>query len=307
MVIGETAAAAKDGLERVVIHYEPLTSVVDTAAAAEPTATTLSDEMASNVCVDADVGDPAATEQAFARADHIVRLETWVERVTGVPMEPRAAVGAYDPTTDHYTLYAGGGGVVRPKHTLAAILGVAEDRVRVLAWDVGGNYGTRNAFYPEFALVVWAAKRLGRPVKWTCDRTEAFLSDYQGRDLAVTAELALDAEGNFLAMRGSNISNVGAHTVSFVPLTKGVEIMSGLYTIPTAHFRARAVVSNTPPTNPYRSAGRPEVMFRPGATRRSCRPRLRLRSRRAPPTQSDPRSRLALRQSLGHDLRQRRL
>jgi carbon-monoxide dehydrogenase large subunit len=126
---------------------------------------------------------------------------------------------------------------------------------------VGGNFGTRNTFYPEFALVVWAARRLGRPVKWTCERTEAFLSDHQGRDLAVDAELALDSDGNFLALRASNISNIGAHTVSLVPLTKGVEIMTGVYKIPTAHVRARAVLSNTPPTNPYRSAGRPEVMF----------------------------------------------
>ncbi len=133
--------------------------------------------------------------------------------------------------------------------------------MRVIAGDVGGNYGTRNAFYPEFALVAWAARRLGRPVKWTADRSEAFVSDYQGRDLAVEAELALDREGRFLAMRGSNISNVGAHTVSFVPLIKGVEIMTGLYDIPAAHFRARAATTNTPPTNPYRSAGRPEVMF----------------------------------------------
>jgi carbon-monoxide dehydrogenase large subunit len=133
--------------------------------------------------------------------------------------------------------------------------------VRVVARDVGGNFGTRNAFYPEFALVCWAARRLGRPVKWTCERSESFLSDYQGRDLAVQAELALDADGRFLALRGANTSNVGAHTVSFVALVKGVQLMSSVYRIPTAHFRARAVMSNTPPTNSYRSAGRPEAMF----------------------------------------------
>ena len=178
-----------------------------------------------------------------------------------MPLEPRAAVGAYDPATDRYTLHAGSGGVVRQKRELAAILGVAEDQVRVVSGDVGGNYGTRNAFFPEFALVVWAARRLGRPVKWTCERGEAFLSDYQGRDLVVEAELALDEEGNFLALRGSNLSNTGAYTASFVPLTKGVEIMTGPYAIPAAYIRARATMSNTPPTNPYRSAGRPEVIF----------------------------------------------
>jgi carbon-monoxide dehydrogenase large subunit len=150
---------------------------------------------------------------------------------------------------------------VRQKRETATILGVDLDTVRFIAGDVGGNFGTRNAFYPEFALVAWAARRVGRPVKWTCDRREAFLSDYQGRDLVVEAELALDAEGNFVGMRGSNISNAGANTISYVPLTKGVEIMTGVYGIPSPYFRARAVVSNTPSTNPYRSAGRPEVNF----------------------------------------------
>ena len=261
MVIGETPDAAKDGLERLDIDYEPLPAVTEGIGACTADAPLLWEDLASNVCVDADVGDMAATERAFAGARHVVRMETRIPRVTGVPMEPRAAVAAFDPETGRYTLHAGGGGVVRPKRELAEILGVAEDRVRVVAADVGGNYGTRNAFYPEFALVAWSARRLGRPVKWTADRGESFVSDYQGRDLTVAAELALDEDGRFLAMRGSNTSNVGAHTVSFVPLIKGVEIMTGLYQVRTAGFRARAAVTNTPPTNPYRSAGRPEVMF----------------------------------------------
>jgi carbon-monoxide dehydrogenase large subunit len=133
--------------------------------------------------------------------------------------------------------------------------------VRVIARDVGGNFGTRNSSYPEFALVAWAARRLGRPVKWTGERQEAFLSDHQARDLQVEAEIALDAERNFLALRSANLSNLGAYAASFVPLTKGTELMSSLYQIPAARVRARAVLSNTPPTSPYRSAGRPEVMF----------------------------------------------
>jgi CO/xanthine dehydrogenase Mo-binding subunit len=156
-----------------------------------------------NVCVDAQVGDAAATEAAFARAAHVVKLTTWIQRVTGVPMEPRAAVGSYDPASGRTTLHAGSGGVVRQKHELATVLGVPMERVRVVSGDVGGNFGTRNAFYPEFALVAWASRRVGRPVKWTCDRQEAFLSDYQGRDLFVEAELALDESGNFLAVRQS--------------------------------------------------------------------------------------------------------
>ncbi|MFH0907481.1 MAG: molybdopterin cofactor-binding domain-containing protein, partial [bacterium] len=219
------------------------------------------DEASSNVCLDAEVGAEDATAAAFARATHVAKFDTWVQRVTGVPMEPRAAVGEYDAATQRYTLHAGSGGAVRLKHDLATILNVPAQNVRVVMGDVGGNFGTRGMIYPEFALVAWAARRVGRPVKWTCERQEAFLSDYQGRDLAVTAELALDAEGNFLAMRGSNISNVGSHPTNFGPLKKGVEIMSSIYRMPAAHFRARAVVSNTAPTRPYRSAGRPEVMY----------------------------------------------
>jgi carbon-monoxide dehydrogenase large subunit len=261
IVVAETLSAARDAAERVIVDYEPLPAVTDSVKAAAPDAPRLWDEATSNVCVDAQVGEAAATEAAFARAAHVVTLTTWIQRVTGVPMEPRAAVGSYDAASGRYTLHAGSGGVVRQKHELSTVLGVAPERVRVVSGDVGGNFGTRNAFYPEFALVAWASRHVGRPVKWTCERQEAFLSDYQGRDLFVEAELALDESGNFLALRGSNLSNVGAHTVSFVALAKGVSLMSSVYRIPAACFRARAVMSNTPPTNPYRSAGRPEAMF----------------------------------------------
>ena len=261
MVIAESMSVAKDAAERVRVDFEPLPAVTDTVAAADAHAPQLWDEASSNVCIDAEVGDAAATAAAFAHAAYVVKLETWIQRVTGVPLEPRAAIGSYDAASGRTTLYAGSGGVVRQKHELAGVLDVPPDRVRVVSGDVGGNFGTRNAFYPEFALVAWASRRIGRPVKWTCERQEAFLSDYQGRDLFVSAELALDGAGRFLALRGSLIGNVGAHTVSFVPLIKGVSVISGVYRIPAACLRARAVMSNTPPTNPYRSAGRPEAMF----------------------------------------------
>ena len=260
LVIAETPAAAKDGVARVSVDYEPLPAVTATVDAVAADAPLVWKETTSNVCVDSEAGD-AATDAAFRRAAHVVRLETQINRVTGVPLEPRAALGVYDEASGRYTLYAGSGGSVRIKTDLAGTLGVPESAVRVVAREVGGNYGTRNAFYPEFALVAWAAKRLGRPIKWTCDRTEAFLTDYQARDLAAQVELALDAEGNFLALRGINTSNVGAHAVSFIPLAKGVAVLPSLYRIPAASLRGRAVLSNTPPTYPYRSAGRPEVMF----------------------------------------------
>jgi carbon-monoxide dehydrogenase large subunit len=260
MVVAESLAAARDAAERVVIEYTPLQPVTVTAAAAQPGAPQLYDDV-NNICIDADVGDVEATDAAFASAAHVAKFDTWVQRVTGVPLDARAAIGVYDRALDKYTLHAGSGGVVRQKGELAGVLGVPPEKVRVECGDVGGNFGTRNAFYPEFALVVWAAKRLGRPVKWTCERSEAFASDYQGRDQVIEAELALDDKGKFLALRGSIICNAGAHSVMYVPLVKCSELLTAVYRVPAAHVRARATLSNTPPTNPYRSAGRPEAMF----------------------------------------------
>jgi carbon-monoxide dehydrogenase large subunit len=259
--VAETLAAAKDAAEAVRVHYTPLPAVTSSATAAVEDAPSLLDESGPNLVLDARVGDHEATERGFAAATYVTRLSTWVQRVTGVPMEPRAALAEFDPASGRITLYAGGGSIGRPRQDLAAMLGLPQDKVRVIARDVGGNFGTRNSSYPEFALVAWAARRLGRPVKWTGERQEAFLSDHQARDLRVEAELALDAEGNFLALRAANLSNLGAYAASFVPLTKGTELMSSLYRLPAARVRARAVLSNTPPTSPYRSAGRPEVMF----------------------------------------------
>lgn len=260
-VVAGTLAQAKDAAELIAIDYAPLPAVTATRQAADPTAPVIWPGNASNICVDGDVGDAAATDAAFAKAAHVVRLDTWIQRVTGVPMEARTCIGHYDPDTDRYTLHAGSGGVVRQKGEIAGILGVPPEKVRVVAHDIGGNFGTKNSIFPEFALAVWASRRIGRPVKWTCERSEAFLTDYQGRDLVSDCELALDNDGRFLALRGSNLSNLGAYAASTIPLRKGLGIMTGLYRIPAAFFRGRATMSNTPPTAPYRSAGRPEAMF----------------------------------------------
>jgi aerobic carbon-monoxide dehydrogenase large subunit len=262
IVIAETIDQAKDGAELVDVDYEVLPAVAMAADAMKPGAPKVWEEAGSNLVVDVDVGDKEATDAAFAKAAHVVRLECWCNRVTGTPMEPRNAVGDYDPKNNFYTLYAGtGSGVARERGDLAACLGVPAENVRALCGDMGGNFGTRNFFFPEYVLLPWAAKKIGRPVKWLGDRTESFVSDYQGRDLTVEAELALDKDGKFLAIRGTNISNVGAHTIAFVPLRKGLGQMSGVYDIPAVYFRGCAVVTNTPPTTPYRSAGRPEAVY----------------------------------------------
>jgi carbon-monoxide dehydrogenase large subunit len=261
MVVADTPAAARDAAERVRVDWEPLPAVTGSLAAAAPDAPIIWAEAKSNVCVDTKAGDPAAVERAFARAAHVVTFETWVHRVTGVPMEPRAAVGVWDAASGRYTVHAGAGGLGRTQTGVAGALGVPESAVRVTAREVGGNFGTRNSCYAEFVLVAWAARRLGRPVKWTGDRREAFMADYGGRDLAVRAELALDGDGTFLGFRSANTSNVGAHAVSFNPLNKGMAIATTVYHVPAVSMHGRAVVTNTSPTTPYRSAGRPEVMF----------------------------------------------
>ncbi|HWS08313.1 MAG TPA: molybdopterin cofactor-binding domain-containing protein, partial [Xanthobacteraceae bacterium] len=195
------------------------------------------------------------------QAAHVVKRKFHIGRVTGVPMEPRAALGAYDAATGRYTLYAGSGGAVRQKSELATVLGVPPDRLHVLAYDIGGNFGTRNRTFVEFGLVLWASRKIGRPVKFTATRSEAFLSDYQGRDLVTKVELALDDKHRFIAMRATNISNVGARCVSLSPLSKGSGLIPGSYAIPATTLRAMAVFTNTMPTNAYRSSGRPEVTF----------------------------------------------
>jgi carbon-monoxide dehydrogenase large subunit len=261
VVVATSVAAARDATELIRIDWRPLASVTHGLQAATPGAPRAWHEGESNVCIDSRPGDAAATDAAFARAAHVVRFQTWVQRIAGVPMEPRAAVGEYDPATRGYTLHAGAGGAVRPRNDLAAVLGVPQSDVRMVMHDVGGNFGTRGAFNPEFALVVWAARRIGRPVKWTGDRTEAFIGDYQARDLAVSAELALSADGDFLALRCDNLSNLGAYPVGFSPLQKGLAIVSSIYHVPHVAARARGAYTNTAPTRPYRSAGRPEVMY----------------------------------------------
>ena len=262
LTVAETAALAADAADLVSVDYEPLPAVTDARAAMAEDAPQLSPDCPGNLALTCEVGDREAAEAAFADAAHIVTLESHIHRVNGVPMEPRAVIGEYDAETGFYTLRAASGrGAVQTRERLAVTLGVSVEACRVVFGDMGGNFGTRNAFSPEFALMPWAARRIGRPVKWTADRRECFLSDYQARDLHSRAALALDEDGNFLALRGVNTLNLGAYTVYFWPLRKGLSMMQGTYRIPAVHFRGHAALTNTAPTAVYRSAGRPEAIY----------------------------------------------
>jgi len=261
MVVAATYAQALDAAEAVTIEYEELPFVIHSEDAMKVGAPVVWDEIPDNVLVDTHFGDWAATDAAFERADRVVSHDFYVDRVTGVPLEPRAALAQYDSARERYTIWAGSGGAVRHKRELSIVLGVAPERIRVISYDVGGNFGTRNRVYVEFALVLWASRKLDRPVKYTATRSEAFLSDYQGRDLVTKVELALRKDGRFLAMRATNISNAGARCVSLSPLSKGAGLITGSYDIPAAALRAVSVFTNTMPTQAYRSSGRPEVTF----------------------------------------------
>lgn len=262
IIVAETLPQAMDAAERIEVKYQPLALVVQSRDALAPGAPLVWEQHRSNLCVASEAGDRDAAAAVFSRAAYVVRLETSINRVTGVPMELRAALGVYDDADGKFTIYtSAGGGVIRQRDDIAGALGVSKEAVRVVSGDIGGNFGIRNNTCPEFVLVAWAAKQVRRPVKWVCERRDAFLTDFHGRDLTSTAELALDEDGNFLALRATNISNLGAGAISFVPLAKGIAVSSSVYHIPVSYMRGFGVVTNTTPTSAYRSAGRPEVMF----------------------------------------------
>ena len=199
MVVAETRAQAMDAAEAVEVEYEELPFVVHSEDALKPGAPLVWDEIPGNVPCDTMFGDKAKTDRAFAEAAHVVKAEFNIVRVTGVPMELRSCLADFDAASGKYTLYAGSGGAVRQKVELVGVLGIAPDKLRVLSYDVGGNFGTRNRPFVEFGLVLWAAGKLKRPVKYTATRSEAFLTDYQGRDLVTKVELAFDKSGRILA------------------------------------------------------------------------------------------------------------
>lgn len=258
MVIAETSRQARDAVERIEIDYEPLPAVVDADKAMLPGAPQLWAGAANNLCFQVQLGDKSEVERIFRSAHHVVRREFRNSRIVNCQMEPRSAIGSYDSTTQEFLLVSGSQGVVRQKMCIADALMIAPARLRVVCPDVGGGFGPRSMVNPEQLCVLWGSRRVGRPVKWTSDRNEAFLSDYQGRDQVARAAIAFARDGKILAVDNELIGNVGAHTVSYVPLANGSRIMTTVYDVPVAAALLSGVLTNSAPTGPYRGAGRPE-------------------------------------------------
>jgi carbon-monoxide dehydrogenase large subunit len=265
LVVAETRAQAEDAAELVEVAYEPLPAVTATAEAARPGSPPVWDECPDNVSNVYEVGDRQATEAALTRAAHVVRRRYVITRVHAQYLEPRGALGVWDPAEERYTLYADVQYPHRVRNALAgSIFRVPEHRIRVVAGDVGGAFGTKGWQYAEHRLVLWAARRLGRPVKWVCERRETIPADEHGRDNVTEAELGLDAEGRFLALRVRTLANVGAYVSSdrnLLASFSNVATLVGPYAVPAAHVHVTCVLSHTNPTAPYRGAGRPEATY----------------------------------------------
>jgi carbon-monoxide dehydrogenase large subunit len=265
MVIAERLDQAKDAAELVAVDYEPLPAVTSVAEAARADAPLLWDENPDNISHTYERGDRRATEAAFARAARIVKRRYVVSRVHAQYMEPRGAIGVYDAAEDRYTLYADVNYPHRVRNMLAGmVFRVPESQVRVIVRDVGGGFGAKGWQYVDHRLVLWAAKKLGRPVKWRCERSEALLADEHGRDNVGEIELAFDDNGKILGLRLQMLASIGAYVGSdrqFLTPFGMIGTVVGVYDIPAAYVRIDAVLSNTSPTAPYRGAGRPEATY----------------------------------------------
>uniref|UniRef100_UPI003BABE334 xanthine dehydrogenase family protein molybdopterin-binding subunit n=1 Tax=Stappia sp. TaxID=1870903 RepID=UPI003BABE334 len=263
-VVADTIANAKSAAELIEIDYEPLEAIVETGEALKDGAALVWPETGTNVAFNFELGDRAATDEVFAGAHHVTRIEIVNNRLVCNYMEPRSCIGEYDGETGRYTLTTGtqGGHGMRDIIT-GDILGIEKDRLRVVTPDVGGGFGTKNFVYPEYPVTLVAAERLGRPVKWVCERSEHFLVDAHGRDNLATAEVAMDADGRFLAMRVDLVAAMGAYLHQFGPYIPylGLSMTTGLYDIPVMHTALKGVFTNTTPVDAYRGAGRPEAAY----------------------------------------------
>ena len=297
VVVAETRDQARDAAEAIAVEYEVLPVAASLAAAQAPGAPAVHDDLPSNLCYDWEIGDAAAVDAAFARAAHRVVFETTNNRLVPNAMEPRAALGDYDTTSGEHTLYT----TSQNPHVIrllmgAFVLNIPESKLRVVAPDVGGGFGSKIYHYAEEAIVTWAAAKLGRPVKWTADRAESFMSDAHGRDHVSRAELALDAEGKFVALRVQTQANMGAYLSTFAPCVPTylyATLLAGVYGTPAIHAEVKAVFTNTVPVDAYRGAGRPEATFLlerlvDVAARQTGFDKLELRRRNFIPTDAFP-------------------
>jgi carbon-monoxide dehydrogenase large subunit len=263
LLIAETRVQALDAGELVTIEYDPLPAVVTAAAARAPGAPLLSPLVPGNLCMDWHAGDAAAVDAAFATATHTVTLRVDNHRIVTNPMEPRGGIGTYDATRDRYTLHVSGQSVHASRDVAARALGVSPDHVRFIAPDVGGGFGAKNFGYAEHALMLWAAKRVGRPVKWIASRSEGFLSDHQARDHQAEASLALDAGGKFLALRIASTANIGAYmvgTAGGVQTFQYAHLAGTVYAIPAIALHVTTVLTNTTPIGVTRGPGFAEMV-----------------------------------------------
>ncbi|HYM32402.1 MAG TPA: xanthine dehydrogenase family protein molybdopterin-binding subunit [Candidatus Cybelea sp.] len=265
VVIAETYAQAKDGAEKVAVDYALMPAVVSVSDAIGAKAPQIHADVPKNLCFDWELGDKAKTDEGFAKAAHVAKLDLVNNRLIPNAMEPRAAIGEYDSGSDSHTCYV----TSQNPHLLklifcAFVLGLPEHKVRVVAPDVGGGFGSKIFCYTEETVVTWAAKHVGRPIKWTAERSESFQSDAHGRDHVTHAELALDKDGKFLGLRVETLANMGAYLSSFataVPTYLYAPLLCGQYATPAVYCNVKAIFTNTAPVDAYRGAGRPEATF----------------------------------------------
>ncbi len=265
VVVAETMNAARDAADMVMVDYEPLDAVTSAETALEPGAPVVWPGLVEdNISFVFEAGDKNRADAAFAKADHVTTLDFRVTRVSANPLEPRNAIGSYDPIEERYTLVSG----VQIPHKIRSeiaenTLGIDPMRLRIIAPDVGGAFGMKGSPFPEHVLVLWASRRLGRPVRWTATRSESFLSDFHARDNFTTVSLALDKAGRFLGLKVRTKANLGAYLGFNTPHspTNNLGGLSGVYTTPAIHAEVLGVHTNTQPTAPYRGAGRPEATY----------------------------------------------
>jgi aerobic carbon-monoxide dehydrogenase large subunit len=265
VVIAETKQAAKDAAEQIVIDYQDLPGAASLRDAIAPGAALVHDDAPGNICYDWHIGDKALVDAAFAKAAKVVKLDLTNNRLIPNAMEPRAALGEFDTNSGDFTLYT----TSQNPHVIRLLMGafvlhIPENKLRVVAPDVGGGFGSKIYHYAEEAIVTWAAGKVRRPVKWTAERSESFMSDAHGRDHDSTAEMALDADDNFLALRISTLANMGAYLSTFapsIPTYLYATLLAGVYKTPAIYCEVKAVFTNTVPVDAYRGAGRPEATF----------------------------------------------